>query len=97
MMLTTSHSLMRLSRVTDTKFAGSGDEKRESAVMVTPNVSGESDICAQNSSPANLVRVRWVFALPRFSAAMDERTKLRADFEQLQREYKNMEAMRKVN
>lgn len=27
---------------------------------------------------------------------MDERSKLRADFEQLQREYKNMEAMRKV-
>lgn len=27
---------------------------------------------------------------------MDERTKLRSDFEQLQREYKNMEAMRKV-
>jgi hypothetical protein len=33
---------------------------------------------------------------PCFPLTMDERARLRADFEQLQREYKNMEAMRKV-
>lgn len=107
--LTTFQSLIRLSAVTEMKHDGSGDENLQSVAILGDTLSEWAKTLHKKSVEllAVLLRPGACFCFVSSSSfgshslivqvfTMEERAQLRTDFEKLQREYKNMETMRKV-